>query len=92
LIPIAKFLEIKNKMCAPSTVAPCTAAPLAHPLVRHCWDGQIKFILGLSGGSRGELGGAIAPPNAQVSPPPNSPPKMNDGPYIKRLNAYDIAK
>jgi len=45
----------------------------------------------LSGGSRGELGGAIAPPNAEVSPP-NSPPKMNDGPYIKMLNAYNIAK
>jgi len=39
------------------------------------------------------LGGARGPPppNAEVSPP-NSPPKMNDGPYIKRLNAYDRAK
>jgi len=55
---------------------------------------QSLIIWVTSGGSRGELGGVIAPPppNAEVSPPPIAPPQMNDGPYIKWLNAYDIAK
>jgi len=37
------------------------------------------------------LGGGLIPPNAEVSPP-NIPLKINDAPYIKRLNAYDMAK
>jgi len=45
--------------------------------------------------------GGAAPPAAvlggvlqtlKLAPPPNSPPKMNNAPYMKRLNAYDIAK
>jgi len=54
-----------------------------------------RRVYNLPEDSGGSMGGgarvAIAPPpNAEISPPPNSPPKMNDAPYIKRLNAYDI--
>jgi len=36
--------------------------------------------------------GGIAPNPKLEFAPPNSPPKKNDVPYVKRLNAYDIAK
>jgi len=59
--------------------------------LKYTMDYTCKWQYG-SGGSRGELGGVISAPNSEVSPPNSPPPQINDGPYIKRQNAYDIAK
>jgi len=43
-----------------------------------------------SSGSRGAWG-AIAPQTLKLAPPIAPPPQINDAPYIKRPNAYNIA-